>query len=142
MFIVLRFFLSLDAMDPDVLLAFIEQTTSVIDSWTTATLLQQQLVYSVFQTLLFVPTDYLSRPLRNSLVKRAILLDQAITASSDVRLLRDLRVSIARMLLLTDHSENLVCRFYECGRLTLIFNPYSRLIFICISNIYIKTMVL
>ncbi|KAE9410814.1 hypothetical protein BT96DRAFT_239255 [Gymnopus androsaceus JB14] len=108
----------------NVLLAFIEQTTSVIDSWTTATLLQQQLVYSVFQTLLFVPTDYLSRPLRNSLVKRAILLDQAIPP----RVTRDCCATCAPVLR--------VCCYSLTTRKT------CRLIFICISNIYIKTMVL
>lgn len=86
------------------LLAFIDQSISVIDDWATATLPQQQLVYSVFQTLLYVPFEYLTRPLRNSLVKRAISLDQTVTASTDSQLLRAI---IARIY--ADYSENPVC---------------------------------
>ncbi|KIK71275.1 hypothetical protein GYMLUDRAFT_254519 [Collybiopsis luxurians FD-317 M1] len=90
------------------LLAFIDQSTSIVDDWTTITPLQEQFVSSVFDTLLFVPTEYLTRSMRIFLVKRAIILDQAIAESHTSQLLRNVRICIARILSSMDHSENLV----------------------------------
>ncbi|KAJ4476741.1 Urb2/Npa2 family-domain-containing protein [Lentinula aciculospora] len=91
-----------------ILLAFIEQSISDICNWTTATLHEKEVVHSVFNILSFIPTEYLSRTLRLSLVKRAILFDQTMTSMNDAGLLHTLRVCVSRSISSADLSDNLM----------------------------------
>ncbi|KAJ3855197.1 Urb2/Npa2 family-domain-containing protein [Lentinula lateritia] len=94
-----------------VLLTFIDKSISEISNWATATLQQQQLVRSVFNILMFVPTEYLSRTLRLSLVKRTILIEQTMDSISNAHFLHILRVCVSRIISSTDLSDNLMGGF-------------------------------
>ncbi|KAF9073753.1 Urb2/Npa2 family-domain-containing protein, partial [Rhodocollybia butyracea] len=85
-------------------MTLIEQATVVTNSWENATPLQRQLVLAVYDTLLFVPTEYLSRSLKDSLVERTIVLEKVVN-TSDTQLMRSLRAFIARILSSTDYSD-------------------------------------
>ncbi|KAJ3870156.1 Urb2/Npa2 family-domain-containing protein [Lentinula novae-zelandiae] len=91
-----------------VLLTFIDKSISEISNWATATLQQQQLVCSVYDLLMAVPTEYLSRTLRLSLVKRTILLEQTMDSTSNAHFLHTLRVCVSRIISSTDLSDNLM----------------------------------
>ncbi|KAJ3790316.1 Urb2/Npa2 family-domain-containing protein, partial [Lentinula aff. detonsa] len=91
-----------------VLLAFIERSISEVSDWANATLHQQEVVQSVFDMLLFIPIEYLSRALKLFLVKRAISIDQAMTTTSTSHhSLSTLRTYISRLISSTDLSDNL-----------------------------------
>ncbi|KAJ3919471.1 Urb2/Npa2 family-domain-containing protein [Lentinula edodes] len=90
------------------LLTFIDKSISEISNWATATLQQQQLVCSVFNILMSVPTEYLPRTLRLSLVKRTILIEQTVDFISNAHLLHTLRVCVSRIISSTDLSDNLM----------------------------------
>jgi hypothetical protein len=85
-------------------MTLIEQATAVANTWENATPLQRQLVLSVYDTLLFVPTEYLSRSLKDSLVERTIVLEKAVN-TSDTQIMRSLRAFIVRVLSSTDYSD-------------------------------------
>ncbi|KAF5382976.1 hypothetical protein D9757_006310 [Collybiopsis confluens] len=95
----------------DTFLASIEEYSSNTENWT-ASPSQEVAVLSLFETLLFVPAEYLSRPTRIPLLKRAIILDQSITTPASSRLLRNIRVCVARILALGDYPEALLYDLY------------------------------